>query len=81
MVPSIDAAISTWPLPKTEQDGLIAQSEDKPLSQMTVSGIEERIVEDLGQHPFGDVGRERQLLTWGNRIRSDLDQLVSSVTW
>jgi hypothetical protein len=57
MIPYIDDAIARWPLPDTEKDAFISLSEGKPWSRMTREQIEQRIVDDLGQHPFGGSDR------------------------
>jgi hypothetical protein len=61
MVPLIDDATETWPLPQSEQSAFRAMSEEEPWSGMTAEEIERKIATELGQHPFGDVGRERSV--------------------
>jgi hypothetical protein len=63
MVSLIDEAVAAWPLPPSEQDAFRAMSEDKPWSRMTTEEIEGKIADELGQHPFGDVGAEKSA-TW-----------------
>jgi hypothetical protein len=52
----IDEAISSWPLPETEQKRFIDLSEEPPWANMSRKEIEAKIANELGQHPFGDIG-------------------------
>ncbi|MCC8976240.1 hypothetical protein [Bradyrhizobium brasilense] len=55
-LPLIDQAIASWPLPESEQRAFIDLSERPPWSTMSRSEVEARIAEELGLHPFGDIG-------------------------
>ena len=56
VIPLIDKAISLWPLPEEERRAFIELSERQPWSNMTLEEIEAKIVCELGQHPFSDIG-------------------------
>ncbi|MBR1281351.1 hypothetical protein JQ597_04785 [Bradyrhizobium sp. AUGA SZCCT0177] len=56
IVPLIDKAMSTWPLPEEEIEAFIKMSEGPPWANTPIDEIEVKIVRQLGQHPFGDVG-------------------------
>jgi hypothetical protein len=56
ILPFIDRAISCWPLPQSEQRGFIDLSEQPPWSTMTREDVETQVAEELGLHPFGDIG-------------------------
>ena len=58
-VPLIDKGISTWPLPEEEQKSFIDLSDGPPWAGMTREEIEKKLAEELGQHPFSDIGRRR----------------------
>lgn len=57
IVPLIDEAMSSWPLPDDEKTAFKNMSEEPPWRDMTREEVEAKIAEELGQHPFGDVGR------------------------
>ena len=63
MIPLIDEAMSTWPLPASEQQLFREMSEEAPWSIMPLEEIEEKIAIELAQPPFSDVGSERSI-TW-----------------
>lgn len=69
VVPLIDKAISTWPLPDSEKEAFKSMSEQPPWSTMPREEVETTIKEQLGLHPFGDVGRRSAIwsalgITW-----------------
>lgn len=85
MVPLIDDAIATWPLPQSEQSAFRAMSEEEPWSRMTAGEIEGKIATELGQHPFGDAGAERSLawsafgILWTVRCVADRDTWLAAL--
>ena len=56
IIPLIDKAISSWPLPEEEQKAFINLSEQPPWANMTREEVEKKIASELGQHPFSDIG-------------------------
>ncbi|WP_404653694.1 hypothetical protein [Bradyrhizobium sp. USDA 336] len=56
LVPLIDQAISNWPLPESEKKAFISLSERPPWSEMSREEVESKVAEELGVHPFSDVG-------------------------
>lgn len=85
MVPLIDSAIATWPLPLSERDAFCAMSEEEPWSGMTVEEVEQKIAAELGQHPFSDVGHERSVawsafgVVWTIRCMTDRDTWMAAL--
>jgi hypothetical protein len=56
IIPLIDKAMSTWPLPEEEIKAFTKMSEGPPWADMLPEEIETRIADELGQHPFSDIG-------------------------
>jgi hypothetical protein len=56
IIPLIDEAILSWPLPEEEQKAFIKLSEQPPWANMTRGEIESKIASELGLNPFGDIG-------------------------
>lgn len=85
MVPLIDEAVATWPLPQSERDIFRAMSENEPWSRMTAEDVEAKIAAELGQHPFGDVGAERSVawsafgVIWTIRCVADKDTWLAAL--
>jgi hypothetical protein len=79
LLPQIDRAVETWPLPVGEREGLISLSKQAPWSTMSLDEIEAKIVNQFGHNPFNDVGQGRSIVwsalgvTWTIQSSADRD--------
>ena len=85
LLPSIDAAIATWPFEADARAAFIELSEGEPWSTMPVSEIERRIARDLGHPPFQDIGPRRTIawsafgMTWTVHSSSDEATMLAAL--